>query len=66
MKMNGILCIAFNRITRKYNSYIGTIGRIAPNRVKRRFIADRPYQKVLTDVTEMRWGSVHMRFYFTY
>ena len=67
MKMNGILCTAFNRITRKYNSYVGTVGRIAPNRVNRRFITDRPYQKVLTDVTEMRWGSgtVSERAYFT-
>ncbi|MCT0024070.1 IS3 family transposase, partial [Weissella confusa] len=67
MKMNGLLCTAFNRLTRKYNSYAGTVGHISPNRVNRRFTTDRPYQKVLTDVTEVRWGSGTMaeRAYFT-
>ncbi|MBJ7687389.1 IS3 family transposase, partial [Weissella confusa] len=67
MKMNGLLCTAFNRLTRKYNSYVGTVGHISPNRVNRRFTTDRPYQKVLTDVTEVRWGSGTMaeRAYFT-
>ena len=54
MKMNRLLCTAFNRLTRKYNSYAGTVGHISPNRVNRRFTTDRPYQNVLTDV---RWGS---------
>ena len=67
MKMNGLLCTAFNRLTRQYNSYVGTVGHIAPNRVNRRFTTDRPYQKVLTDVTEICWGSgtVAERAYFT-
>ncbi|GJM47961.1 IS3 family transposase [Weissella soli] len=67
MKMDGLLCTAFKRLTRKYNSYAGTFGHISPNRVNRRFTTDRPYQKVLTDVTKVRWGSGTMaeRAFFT-
>ncbi|WP_415244967.1 transposase [Weissella cibaria] len=67
MKMNRLLCTAFNRLTRKYNSYVGTVGHIAPNRLNHRFTTKRPYQKVLTDVTEIRWGSgtKSERAYFT-
>lgn len=69
MKVNGLLCTAFNRLTRKYNSYVGTVGQISPDRVNRRFTTDRPYQKVLTDtdVTEVRWGTGTMaeRAFFT-
>lgn len=42
------LCQAFNRQKRKYNSYKGTVGRIAKNRLKDRFITDRPYQKLVS------------------
>lgn len=52
------LCQAFNRQKRKYNSYKGTIGRIAKNRLKRRFITDRPYQKLVADVSEFRYGNM--------
>ena len=67
MTINGLLCTAFNRLTKKYNAYAGTVGHIAPNRVKRRFTTDCPCQKVLTDVTELRWGagSIAERAYFT-
>ena len=67
MKTNGLLCTAFDRLTRKYNSYAGHVGHIAPNRVNRRFTTDRPYQKILTDVTEVRFGTGTMaeRAYFT-
>jgi putative transposase len=46
---------AYKKKTRKYNSYKGTIGKIAPNRLNRRFDTDRPYQKLTVDVTELRW-----------
>ena len=52
------LCQAFNRQKRKYNSYKGTVGRIAKNRLKRRFITDRPYQKLVADVSEFRYGNM--------
>jgi putative transposase len=37
---------------KKYRSYRGEIGRIAPNRLQREFSAQRPNQKWVTDVTE--------------
>lgn len=37
---------------KKYQSYKGEAGRASPNRLKRRFEAERPNQKWVTDVTE--------------
>jgi transposase InsO family protein len=37
---------------KKYRSYKGDIGRIAPNILERDFKADKPYKKWVTDVTE--------------
>ena len=37
---------------KKYRSYKGEVGKIAPNLLNRDFHADRPNQKWVTDVTE--------------
>lgn len=37
---------------KKYRSYRGEVGKIAPNLIQRDFHADKPYQKLATDVTE--------------
>ena len=37
---------------KKYKSYRGKVGKIAPNILKRNFIARKPYTKWVTDVTE--------------
>ena len=39
---------------KKYRSYRGQVGKIAPNRLKRDFQAHRPNQKWVTDVTEFK------------
>lgn len=67
MKANNLLCHAFDRRTAKYNSYQGNVGETAQNLVNRRFKTDRPFQKVVTDVTELRWGqqTTKERAYFT-
>jgi len=67
MRTNGLLCNAFNRRTKKYNSYRGTVGKVTHNRLNRRFKTDRPFQKIVTDVTELRWGNqtTEERAYFT-
>ena len=49
MKEMGIVCRV--RI-KKYRSYKGEVGKIAPNLLGRNFYADRPNQKWVTDVTE--------------
>jgi len=67
MHENNLLCRAFDKRTRKYNSYQGTVGTVAKNELNRRFDTDRPYQKIVTDVTELRWGeqTTNERAYFT-
>ena len=42
---------------RKYRSYKGTIGKIAPNILERDFYANKPQQKWVTDVTEFSVGE---------
>ena len=49
MKQLGLIC----RVRmKKYCSYKGKVGKIAPNLLKRDFYAERPNQKWVTDVTE--------------
>lgn len=49
MKQLGLFC----RVRMKrYNSYRGEMGKIAPNLIDRNFEADRPNQKWVTDITE--------------
>lgn len=50
----GLKCIKFWRKSRQYNSYKGTVGMVAPNRLNRRFNAKHPLQKLVTDVTEFK------------
>lgn len=42
---------------KRYRSYQGEEGRIAPNRLERDFLANRPHQKWVTDVTEFNVGG---------
>lgn len=37
---------------KKYRSYQGKVGKVAPNVIQRDFHADKPYQKLATDITE--------------
>ena len=49
MKEAGIKCEVRMK---KYKSYKGEIGKIAPNLLNRDFKSDKPYKKLVTDVTE--------------
>ncbi|MFU0837561.1 MAG: putative transposase InsK for insertion sequence IS150 [Pseudomonas fragi] len=42
---------------KKYRAYRGEEGQVAPNLLKRKFVAKRPNQKWVTDVTEFRVGG---------
>ena len=54
MKELGLKC----RIRQKrYRSYKGTIGKIAPNILDRDFKAERPCQKLVTDVSQITIGT---------
>ncbi len=49
MKQLGLVC----RVrAKKYRSYKGEVGKIAPNLLQRDFYAEKPNQKWVTDVTE--------------
>jgi len=57
MRKIGIFC----RVRmKKYNSYKGKTGRIAPNLLERDFKADKPNQKRATDVTEFSLFGIRL------
>ena len=41
----------------KYHSYKGEVGKVADNLLKRDFYADKPFEKLTTDVTEFKVGD---------
>lgn len=54
MRKLGLKGSKFWRKTRKYSSYKGTIGKVAKNRINRRFYTNVPNQKLTTDITEFK------------
>lgn len=54
MRKLGLKCQKFTRKSRRYNSYRGTIGAVAKNRMNRRFHTTVPMQKLTTDITEFK------------
>ncbi|MHA3066523.1 IS3 family transposase [Lacticaseibacillus saniviri] len=50
----GLNSSVYRKRTRKYDSSKGPRGRVAKNRLRRRNMANRPYQKLVTDVTELK------------
>jgi len=49
---------SFTRKSRKYSSYKGKVGKVAPNRIRRRFNTNVPHQKITTDTTEFKYYEV--------
>ncbi len=47
---------------KKYSSYKGDVGKIAPNVINRDFSADAPLEKITTDVTQFNlpWGKAYL------
>lgn len=54
MKKLELKCIAFSHKSRKYNSYKGKIGKVANNKINRRFKTSIPHQKITTDTSEFK------------
>ena len=50
----GLQCTKFTRRTRSYSSYKGEVGKIAQNKINRRFMTSIPLQKLVTDVSEFK------------
>ncbi|GIO35135.1 transposase [Paenibacillus albilobatus] len=51
MKVLGLKCLVRMK---KYRSYKGTVGKIAPNLLERNFYAEKPNEKWVTDITEFK------------
>lgn len=51
----GLQVTSFTRKSRKYSSYKGKVGKVAPNRMHRRFETTIPHQKITTDTTEFKY-----------
>lgn len=55
----GIQVTSFTRKSRKYNSYKGRIGKVAPNRLHRRFTTNVHHQKITTDTSEFKYYEMN-------
>ncbi len=51
----GLQVTSFTHKSRKYSSYRGKVGKVAPNRINRRFHTNIPHQKITTDTTEFKY-----------
>ena len=58
-KKLGIQVTSFTRKSRKFSTYKGTVGTIAPNKIKRRFKSTIPHQKITTDTTEFKYYEIN-------
>ena len=54
MNEMGIQGVGYNKLSRKYDSSKGPEGKRVKNRIRRRFITDRPFQKLASDITEFK------------
>jgi len=58
MQKLGFQVTSFTRKSRRYSSYKGKVGKVAPNRIHRRFNTHIPHQKITTDTTEFKYYEV--------
>ena len=52
---------SFSHKSRKYSSYKGKVGTVAPNRIRRRFKTHIPHQKITTDTSEFKYYEVDVK-----
>ena len=52
---------SFTRKSRKYSSYKGKVGTVAPNRLRRQFNTYIPHQKITTDTTEFKYYEINAK-----
>jgi len=65
MQKLGLQVTSFIRKSRKYSSYKGKIGTVAPNRIRRRFNTYIPHQKITTDTTEFKYYEINAKGHMT-
>lgn len=51
----GMQVTSYTRKSRRFSTYKGVVGRIAPNRINRRFNTSIPHQKITTDTSEFKY-----------
>ena len=61
----GLQVTSYTRKSRKYSSYKGKVGTVAPNRIRRRFHTNIPHQKITTDTTEFKYYEVDAKGHMT-
>jgi transposase InsO family protein len=54
----GLQVRSFTRKSRKYSSYKGKVGKVAPNRIRRRFETHIQHQKITTDTSEFKYYDI--------
>lgn len=65
MRFLNVLSKKFRSKTTKYNSYHGTVGKLADNIVNRDFERDKPNELFLSDITEFRIHKTQERLYLS-
>ncbi|WP_242944717.1 IS3 family transposase [Pseudobutyrivibrio sp. OR37] len=65
MQKLGLQVTSYTRKSRKYSSYKGKVGTVAPNRIRRRFNTHIPHQKITTDTTELKYYEVDTKGHLT-
>ena len=65
MQKLGLQVNSFTRKNRKYSSYKGKVGTVAPNRIRRRFNTRIPHQKITTDTTEFKYYEIDVKGHMT-
>ena len=65
MQKLGLQVTSFTRKNRKYSSYKGKVGTVAPNLIKRRFNTHIPHQKITTDTTEFKYYEIDVKGHMT-
>ena len=61
----GLQVTSYTRKSRKYSSYRGKVGIVAPNRIRRRFRTHIPHQKITTDTSEFKYYEVDEKGHMT-
>lgn len=65
MKGNGFRCIKFTRRARKYSSFKGEVGKIAENKLNRKFKVSHTNKVWVTDVTEFKVNDSDKKLYLS-
>lgn len=65
MQKLGLQVTSFTRKSRKYSSYKGKVGTVAPNRIRKRFNTHIPHQKITTDTTAFKYYEVDSKGHMT-